>query len=776
MDTSIQDRVVLCALTNRLAETNITREAPPLKEETGTALGERAEIKMSNTLEFAAVSFSQPVEPVEETTDPVGVAINPYDSNVPANILGRRRLLVRDSLPTPPTAELFSGNRYNLIQLIRADNEVQKFLSVYKGFRADIRITMLTRAAATMYGCANVAYTYAYPTGTLPGVLSAKNWMIDISSAEAVDFVIPYRHNFNYYDISTANDDEALTLYVTNLFSEATDGGTSTLDYMIQFALENVEAGIYTSNNIVNPQSYMVEDPELDPAGPRIPRDNRFVSFGSAAAIGSASLVYNYLRGQAVDATTEIIKEGMSQLKTGKPSSTSGQAKGVRQSFLGDLVTTEDQYAIPSLDTVAYPERMMTPSGALMDSDLSIKEMGKIPGLIRTFRHTSTTTPGSLLHITPILGGRRTGVLGADTPWSWASYYSRYFRYYRGSHRIVLHFFTSPLVSATYRVSINYYMEPTNTEVAIDSTYEVPGDTFIVKGSLTKMFEIPYHSNYPVIPAHSTYASLVVELIEPPSRASANDTTVFCVATHSVSDLEFFSIQHGRPLTEVLPIPLEQIERDIEEEEIVSEDVVEPQCDVRQLHAGPNTSPDPFNREVKYQPTVMKSIDSLVTLMRRFDHNADSSGVPKAIISLDTLDHPSTARDFEWYSNFLTVSDPFAYISGSVENRVFYSTTTRQLKQVHVTNFLNNAGDRAANGYAATVVPDWPVLDFRTPYLASVPYVARREVVSRPQNVADLVFDATDVSAVFVRAGPDFGLHWPNCLPTTGWAETPRLN
>jgi len=640
---------------------------------------------------------------------------------------------------------------FNINQTIKNDSRFNEILRYFKGIRYDIKFTIVIRAAAGTYGVYIAGYQYGPGDATFDALMTSDCWIADVSTTEAIEFTVPYRYSHNFLLAETLKDTDYARVFLANVFTRSLEGGTSDISYQMYYALENVDGAIPTADNLVYPQSSFTK---TGMGGTFLTHAQTINNIGIVGASVLDSLYGTDYTEQRQVPTVNAYQPLPSDLTDdGSPAenlrpdvksdSKSGKSKGIKQAFFGDMSTLTPEYGVPSLGEEEYPQAVFHPKAMLMSNNMTIKDIGMLPGLYTGATFTNNTAPGDSFTLRLQLGGERAQPLRyARSP---ASYYARYARYWRGHHKLLFHFFTSPLIAARFKITVNYSVDPDSGVFSGGPGYEAPTDVFLIKGSTTKSYSIPFMSSHAVIPVQEQYACVTLELLDPPTTFSAVETSVYVLVTHSVDDLELYSLQHG-----------------------LSTETVVPQSSLRHMHRMP--AEHDFGGRKNFLTVNMPRIHTVLEMMRRYDDS------PEPIISIDTMPtNIGGGRGFyNIQSNLVTASLPFAYISGSVENRLYYDTATTSLKSAMLTNFIDNTNNYAANGETLTLTPAWPILDFRTPYRASVPMV-RREGFGLPPafqqpNMADVKLSDTSPTRTLVRAGPDFAVHYFNYLPGTGWS------
>ena len=690
---------------------------------------------------------------------------NAYPDQFPQHIAGRRRALLVGSFPAPPSLTPVT-QAFQLWPLIKTNNELARVLKFFKVAKMDIRVTVVIRAAPTMYGAYMVSYQYGPPNGAIESLVTSNAIIGDISTSEAIDIVIPYRNTHNYLAmyplLGTDSDEIYCTLFMTSLYTENTSGGTKSLDYDIFVALENVDGALPTADSEVYPQSSRIYQDLLasrtehrrtqelsryekgvDHA--RFPL-HRSAALGALAVGTSLKMGYDRIVGRSTQ--TENIEA--EQIEDPADNTHGGTSKNVRQAYYGDLSTLQAQ-DMPTLSEEIQPSSMYNPQGMAMGTDMTIKEIGERPGLHFISSFLSTDQPGTNVNLNFNMAGNRVTTTGRQ-PYTYGSYIARCARYYRCDHKIALHFHTSPLVAARFRVQIYYTRVPSTIgENSGDQSYETPSEVFLIKGSQIKTFTIPFMSPLSVIPIGTTYAYMNITLLTPPSIVGTVASSVYVIGTTSHPNLSLYSLQSAfSTLPEPPPAAQEVI----------------PQSGIRQVHdAVTETS---FEGASAMVPVGMPELASLKAIISRYD----TSQFPAT--SIDTLSIPVTREDFNAAPNLMVISLLFAFISGSIENKVTYIPGASGRKYARLGNFIEPAPieGKVGDGEVITLLPAWPILDFRTPYRASVPMVWRRgDSKMQAVNMADVDYDIEEIDVVYLRAGRDFAMHYLNYLPPTGWTK-----
>lgn len=720
---------------------------PETPEQTGTSLGEKTTVEAVSQVQFSKIGYVEPVTTDEVNSHQQRELVNPMPDQTPTAVLGRRRFLGQNTLLDPafPAVTQWTFDAWAALKNIP---KVQDYLNLFVGFRADLRLSFLCRAAPGTYGMYLISWCYGTPQSqTLTDVLSWDSFVCDISVSESTEFVIPYRWPYEYRRSTSSDQTSAIHIVVTNLMSKSVDSGSALLDLAVYGSFENIDSGMYIEDATVEAQM------ETGKGEPTLTTTD---ALGSMAFLGLGAM--NTLFNRNTDSTYRPGDNNHVPEDT-KAQSSSGKARGVRQSFFGDLATIDPEDGITSLDALHKPPGLVNMDHMSMEGNMSFDAIGRLPGFLSWQTVTSNTPIDD--EIRYVIGLNTTaGAVGFSDlrSASWAAYYSRFFRYYRGEHQLMLHFACSPLVSARFSLHINYIYGSDYNGGFLDGypSFEQPNEIFMIKGPQTKAIAIPWNQRMGFRSCRDIVAIVTLRLIQPPSTYSADVTSIGVLATHSVDHLQFASPQH--------PYRTRYTGPGITKNRPKKNAIVELQSSLRHEHSNIEGNRFGASKHVKMK-SYMHIIPTLHDLMRRWDDNY-INGFPEPITALD-IEFPDTQVEFEESALLVTAVAPFGFMTGSVENRLYFTGNGRP--EAVVQNNGLNTSLRVGDGMSTTLVPAWPVLEFKTPWLADAPVVCIPTDIPA-QDKAHFTpvlvnYQGASIDLAIVRAGEDFQVFYPNRLP-----------
>ena len=609
--------------------------------------------------------------------------INPYPNQTPEAMLGRP-IKVED-MPFGTTV------LRNLVSWWEIRNV--KTLDTFAWYRCDFRVRLLLRSSATAYGWVMAAWKYGEaksdPALAEPFYMSTMDSaFMDVSSSTATEFDIPFIHPAPYFVKGSAHKDDYIELWLykpTALADIST--GSSTVDVEIWLEAYNIDVGGY-----VLPQSVVIPHSSKMPSTPGTTGfiQNIATAVNTAATVASAvgSMATLHQESQPLKAGSQPVNS-LRTTQDGVPEENA--AGGVKIAMFGNLNSIGGAPQIPSLCEF-HPRDIATHTS-------------------RTLLSKVTQTP-SLIWAENFAIQNQTIDIPLRCFGSYGHLVANYFRYYRGTHRLGLHFYTHPLLSARFTVQIFY------ADIAVDENVTtIPTMNFLIKGSETKMLDVPFHKNIAVLPTYPTTAGTVatvrIKMMREPSAFATGVTPyVFLAASlSSTEDAQFFSVRAapGNDLPVVIPQSLRSMHA-TQGETLVSA----------------STSPVPWYPEITTveelcQRWFAREIRDEASNSARFDI------IPYALVPALTV----SSADLPYGTPYDVFASIFALSRSSMEFKVSLDPsktgTLGPTAFVAMTNGtplsygVRNAFD-PANGAHYTNVGQQSIVEYRAPFLS--PYRA----------------------------------------------------
>jgi len=348
----------------------------------------------------------------------------------------------------------------------------------YRYFKSDIEVAITIRASAQYYGSLVVSW--------YPGVVSADfafansdPVIIDITTGGTYIVQIPFSSVYEAYDVTTLDIRSGYVtprpmLYIYCPYVRSVNSTQPTAQYTLMNRFVNpIFYGTTTRSGVAQ-----MNNPVVEGISATNVFANPYVSAGTAALVAEVGLGSPVTRvaGQVMS----YWKEANQAYKTGKDAADAGRGMygamkdAVRSMFARDVKEEEAAGEVRNAPTpTGFLPSMTYTSADILDpgsafrippvnlADHHLEHYLKELMQIRTIHHDlawTSTAQDDIMGFHPML-------MWYNTTWGWpySSFFSQFFRYWRGSYDVDLLFFTSPLVTA--RFVINAYTEgPTNTK------------------------------------------------------------------------------------------------------------------------------------------------------------------------------------------------------------------------------------------------------------------------------------------------------------------------
>jgi len=223
--------------------------------------------------------------------------------------------------------------------------------------------------------------------------------------------------------------------------------------------------------------------------------------------------------------------------------------------------------------------------------------------MLRQVATFNSISAGQMIEpITPI-------VRGVTQP-DYLSYTANMFRYWRGSIKYCLQFFTSPLLSARFRISVLY--SPLVDINAVNDSGDIVSKVVDVKGDTTVTFTVPYLWDTPY---RETYVAgdpdrnlplLTISALSPVVSTASTEAFIYCCLWRSAGE-DFQFLQYTSPK---LP--------------------VSGQANPVELFKSPFTNilGDSTNNAVEHHYVSPERVNSLNELWHRFSTTASNNTIP----------------------------------------------------------------------------------------------------------------------------------------------------
>lgn len=667
-------------------------------------MGETAIIRRAST---TTTELTQ-IELVEETGSRGGLVplpdADPYPSKTPKHMLEREYLLTTISTSTLTLTSI------RPLDLLLAVPTIQNYLKNFRFLRCGFQLRFVMVSAPTQYGVISVSqlpYVLAADTvGTvnISQLSQAGQALMDISSQESYSLHLPYISPKNYVDLAgnVANQPSWRVDIKTLAMGTTVTGASSSVAIQVFGSMVDVETAGYLTNGAVFQSS----------------APNRW-GFWDTVASATASVLSN--------------------AKTFSGAITAGAGVATSGRYLYNAVTG----GVESEGPVPEPRAEVTPMAVRSQIAPDLSSPGSKTILSRLGDNISPQyvnlpnldNPHDLVEIM-----RRPTLIGVDTlpsvspidlemhpyyPGTYLDYLLPMFKYYRGSFRLMIKFFTSPLVSGRVKISLF----PAQLPMDANPSYgDIPQWIVSVKGSETFCIEVPFLQLTPWVVGEgdTIFPTVRVELASPLPKPFDKDPSIFCLFYIAAgSDFDVAGLQS------FLPEPTFQCDvlRDFQNCERIG-----------------MTQPFPFQGKVS---RVQQAIGRYSTRI----------GSPQNVFPFPILisdwNKAAELDNFDWVSNL------FAFYTGNVNVRLLFNgAVPGSLLRVGIQNSrtsstLVSAHWRSSNSIAITDQTIWPMLEYEYPYLNRSEF----DSLLHPSGMFSQKLENVDkLENMFVCAGENFRL------------------
>jgi hypothetical protein len=648
------------------------------------------------------------IELVEETGTRGGVFplpdADPYPSKTPKHMLEREYLLTTISSST------LTLTSFRPLDLLLAVPTIQNYLKNFRFIRSGFQLRFVMVSAPTQYGVISVSqlpYVLAADTvGTvnISQLSQAGQALMDVSSQESYSLHLPYVSPKNYVDLAgNVAAQPSWRVDVKTLAMGTTVTGASTSVAIQVFgSFVDVETAGYLTNGAVfqssAPNRWGFWD-TVASATSSVLRNAKTFSGAVTAGAGVATsgrYIYNTVtggvesEGPAPDPLAEVTP------------------MAVRSQIAPDLSSPGTKTILSRLGDNISPQYVNLPN---LDNPDDLVEIMRRPTLIGVESLPSVQPIDLEMH--------------PYYPGTYLDYLLPMFKYFRGSFRLMIKFFTSPMVSGRIKISLFPAQLPME---ATPSYGDIPQWIVSVKGSETFCIEVPYLQLTPWVVGEGDviFPTVRVELASPLPKPFDKDPSIFCLFYIGAgSDFEVAGLQS------FLPEPTFQCDvlRDFQNCERIG-----------------MTQPYPFQGKVS---RVQQAIGRYSTRV----------GSPQNVfpfpILINSWNKAAELDNFDWVSNL------FAFFTGNVNVRLLFNgSVPGSLLRVGIQNSnssstIVSAQWRSSNSIAITDQTIWPMLEYEYPYLNRSEY----DSLLHPSGMFSQKLENIDkLENMFLCAGENFRL------------------
>lgn len=697
---------------------------------------------MEKTLQFEEVTMID-----RDSGKSVKIKLNPFSNTAPLDILERpRRRPTTTGVTVFPAAN--TVNSFDPFAEVISNNTNQRFMDVYSYVRTDVKVRFEPRVNPFTYGLALIAWAYGNePATTSQELIPMQSYILDLSTSEGLEFIIPYNYAADYLPTSYPTGQRhgaVATVYYTLLgVNTITPGGDTSYEAMTFLQMTNTEVvgmvegqasreiiPMYADQHVAAPEVHAMVGPAM-------------ITTGALALNGARSLISSIMGTSSIETIDIDISSGVdavSKMLTQQKRARADQTS-VKQSAFGELADIA-----PSA----------TGAGLAMYNDLRLVE----PDLVGDTQARHCIKDIVSIPSGPLIAPLITAVgsvfklkVGIPNFKGMAAFITSNVRFYRGSVRYVFHFGCSPNVTARFMWRYGYPVLPVD-----DLNSNVPTGSFEIRGGATHEVVVPYLNIYRIMENSETgsianldyFAEIELYCTQAPTQFATGVTSgCYVYVTEAFcDDFQAFSIT-GRQYEPVVG-----------------------QSSLREMHHRS------YQSEFATKPpkvAAMREVKTIEELMSRW-----STQIPN--VQPDFYRLIGDLQGFKDSALVDQLSSIFLFQRGSMdikEQYVGFDATTRiQVSMGLPGNGITGAEtvDTIVRGTTIYVPSIWPIMEYNIPMLSNIPIKNVNRIDCAATNV--FIVGPAVRNLVLKRAGPDYQVftlnrllpfnRW-NCWTQSGW-------
>lgn len=598
--------------------------------------------------------------------------------------------------------------------------------------------------------------------------------LLDLSCQQDVVIRSPWLFNFHWYDWAeefaddTSFFDRYNTLTIGNFGSPVKYLSSETptsITLQISVRLVGVECAAHVQAFLTEEKikkiraRYVTQSTTSELLDAVLPGSSQVLKLFENGGIGVSEVVK--VGEQVAPELISTVKEAVGAARSAFADEKDGDNPDLRQNPYGSMIASASRMLTATGTVKSRFPTLEDPSGGGLRSDYTVMDILNIPSCLGQYLLPVDSTPLPLFFYP-----------GQD--WSRIGYFSQMFRYWRGSRKYSLVFFSSPFITARVTVSILW---------DANVVPGVPGDCLLndvtIRGTTCVDIVLPYMNPQSWLPtfchvssAISSYSvylpRIVVQTLEISAQGDVTPIVPILVYEKAGPDFQFRSLINPGPLgTNFIP-PTEGRDKYVTQMRAIS------------LCAGNDTT---ANSSPAYSVDSEVSISSMV---RRWSPLStlpigSSEDMWPVVAFISPVNNPSV---------FDVVATMFLGFAGQMRFKGNVSPTTTGMICAHTNPILQIDDvpraficERSEDGMVVVDAQLTRVLECTIPFLVSQDWVYCNNELSAPRiNTFNypVFFHKTDGTAVefdacYKAAGDDFSLFypippppreaWPNQLP-----------
>jgi len=588
--------------------------------------------------------------------------LNPYPDQTPQHILGRSYRIIEYSW----TIGTSFAQVLNFPNALCTIPTIAGALETFRWMRSPVQVEIRLNSTPFHYGSLLVSWLPNHSNAShCTGVQqqSANNPMVlSVSKQEAITFTIPWLNPLFYFEPPGSSEVGRVCLTELAPLTAMTANTTDTITITV-FA------------KFLDPQvaGYVVAQSEA------VTKTIKGVFDGVKTATSIAKAVFDV--APSITSLIGALAAFDKPLSVASVQPTGHQY--TRGMALGDGLDTSQSLSID-------PATKVSTEGYIVGNlDTSVPLLGVIgtPMFRKTFTYSSTALSNNYEPIVPVVPG--------EIQPDYLSFSANMFRYWRGSIKYCLQFYTSPLCSARFRIAVLYEALPTPALIndsgdVVSKVVDVKGDT-IVEFTVPFLWNRPYRECYePGLPEHGLPILAIQSLTPVIAPDNTKDNFIYCCVWRSAGE-DFQFIQYTSPKLSITgqSHPVEIFKRPFA-----------------------NILGDGTNNAVEHHYVSPERIQTCNELWHRFSTSVGTTSIPGPNTN-------NVAESFPYWSKV------FKHWRGSRRMKFFFDA---DIGMEYYPNLVTLARNRsviasvAAGDAMAATMPTYPWLEVEIPYYSTVAF------------------------------------------------------
>lgn len=369
---------------------------------------------------------------------------------------------------------------FNPLQSLLGITEVANTINTFRGLRCGIKIRFEQNTTPMHYGAMNISWLPQVTEAARYQVINADPTLMDITSRDLVELNIPFISTNEFWPINVEPFSIAYgpTIYMKLLGAFTTDSSVAAPTFSVYASMVNPE--VFGANCQSGAPVLYKEALEIAPLAQ------------TAVNLGLASLATNPTIKTAVTAaqvTNQIVKHMWANYSSSEASEKAAVPSNVRNEAFGDLA---GGYYAPNMGMSLRAPNMVEPYH-LGDEQLRHrwKHIAATPCISSWFT-IGSNVPANTYYGPRIEPWTQDVFGGPPQTNTYMDELANVFRYWRGSVKMRIIFYTSPLISASFRIGLANILGSAAATNAVRLRRNAYSRLVQVRGTTVVDFMVPY--------------------------------------------------------------------------------------------------------------------------------------------------------------------------------------------------------------------------------------------------------------------------------------------